>query len=354
MNSAVTYSLLWVFLLALSPAFAAEEAAKSPKPAKLFSASSSLQVTMTAPWKDIERKEDYQGAYEATIEFTDDLGNRNQLPMTVERRGITRQKVCRYPPIKLRFEKEAVKGTTFRGEKSLKMVTHCNKGSIYVQYYVLEMLAYRMYNLITDYSFLVRPLSVTYIDSDSGKDSGPEFAFLIEDDSDLAKRNDQEKLDIPRTSPTRLDAVEASNLALFQYMISNLDWAATNGPDSKECCHNVKLIGHDPETDPIYAVPYDFDSAGIVDAKYAAPPAGLPVQRTTQRYYRGFCIHNPTMADARQRFLSQEQAIYGLVENEELLTGSSRKKALKFLGEFFEILKDEKEFQDEIIEQCRT
>jgi len=353
MNFSATYPMFLIFLLAGATAFAAEEADKEPRPAKLFSSTETLEVTMTAPWKDIERKEDYQGPYPGTIEFTDDLGVQNRFEMTAERRGITRQKVCRYPPIKLRFEKEDVKGTTFRGEKSLKMVTHCNKGSIYVQYYVLEMLAYRMYNLITDFSFKVRPLSVTYIDSDSGKESGPEFAFLIEDDSDVAKRNDQDKLDIPKTSPTRLDPEEASNLALFQYMISNLDWAATYGPDTKECCHNVKLIGHDPETDPIYAVPYDFDSSGLVNAKYAAPPAGLPVGRTTQRLYRGYCIHNPTMPDAKQRFLEQEQAIYALVENDDLLTGSIKKKTLRFLGEFFEILKDESDYQDDIIEQCR-
>jgi len=353
MNSAVFYPLLFIFLLSGAPAFAAEEADKAPKPAKLFSTTETLAVTMTAPWQDIEKKDDFQGAYPGTIEFTDDLGNRNRFEMTAERRGITRQKVCRYPPIKLRFTKETVKGTTFRGEKSLKMVTHCNKGSIFVQYYVLEMLAYRMYNLITDFSFRVRPLSVTYIDSDSGKENGPEFAFLIEDDSDLAKRNDQVKLDIPKTIPRRLDPQEASNLALFQFMISNLDWAATSGPSTKECCHNAKLIGHDPENDPVFAVPYDFDSAGIVDAKYAAPPQGLPVQRTTQRLYRGFCIHNPTIPAARQRFLDQERAIYALVENEDRLTGSSKKKTLKFLGRFFDILKDEKDFQDEIIEQCR-
>jgi hypothetical protein len=354
MKISAIYPMILIFLLATTSAFAAEEADNTPKPAKLFSGTGTLSVTMTAPWKEIERKEDYQEAYPGTIEFTDELGHQNRFGMTAERRGITRQKVCRYPPIKLRFEKEAVKGTTFRGEKSLKMVTHCNKGTIYGQYYVLEMLAYRMFNVITDYSFRVRPLSVTYVDSDSGKESGPEFAFLIEDDSDLAKRNDLDKLDIPRTTVDRLDARQASEMALFQYMISNLDWAATNGPSTKECCHNVKLIGHDPEKDPIYPVPYDFDSAGIVDAKYAGPPAGLPVQKTTQRLYRGFCIHNPTMADARQRFLDQEQTIYALVENEDLLTGSSKKKALRFLGEFFEILKDEKEYQDEIIGQCRT
>jgi len=353
MNSAAKYTALLMILLAQAGMVTAQEKDQAPKPEKLFSGNDALVVRMIAPWDDIEHKEDYQGTYPATIEFTDDLGNPNRIEMTVERRGITRQKVCKFPPIKLRFEKDAVKGTTFRGEKSLKLVTHCNKGSIYEQYVTLEMLAYRMYNLITDFSFRVRPLTVTYVDSGGGKDLGPELAFLIEDDSGVAKRNDQENLDIPKTKASRLDPAQSSNLSLFQFMISNLDWAATYGPDTKECCHNIKLVGRDPNADPIYPVPYDFDSAGLVDAKYAAPPAGLPVGRTTQRLWRGYCLHNPSLPEAKQRFLDREQAIYDLVENEERLTNSSKKKALKFLGQFFEILKSDKEYQDDIIEQCR-
>ncbi|MDX1397911.1 MAG: hypothetical protein R3204_05230, partial [Oceanospirillum sp.] len=61
------------------------------------------------------------------------------LDLTVERRGIKRQDACRFPPIRLRFEKDVVKGTAFRGEKSLKMVTHCEKSDRFDQYYILEM-----------------------------------------------------------------------------------------------------------------------------------------------------------------------------------------------------------------------
>ena len=195
LKSVGIYTLITLLFLPLqTPVFSAENEEEAAKPGKLFSSAQTLPVKMTAPWRDIERKKSFAGAYPAQIEFTDDLGQKHTLAMTVERRGITRQKVCRYPPIKLRFEKDAVKGTTFRGQKNLKMVTHCNRGAIFVQYYLKEMLAYQMYNLITDFSFRVRPLSVTYIDSENGEAREPLFAFLIEDDSDVAKRNGQKKL----------------------------------------------------------------------------------------------------------------------------------------------------------------
>ncbi len=354
-TSRITLNLCMVLalLFLISSVHGAEKKDSAPKPAKLFTSSEPISVTISAPWRDIERKEKYQGTYPAKIEFTDELGNATSLNMTVERRGRTRQAVCRFPPIKLRFDKEEVKGTSFRGQKSLKMVTHCQTSSRFEQYYILEMLTYQMYNIITDFSFRVRPLSVTYVDTEKGKEQEPKFAFLIEDDSDVAKRNDQKKLKIAKTTRNQLDSRESINFALFQYMIANLDWSAISGPDKDKCCHNAKLVGQDPIKDPVYPVPYDFDAAGLINAPYATPPENLPVRNVTQRLYRGFCAHNETMEEGRERFLDHEQAILALVTDEPLLNSSTRKKALKFLGKFFDTLKDDKDFQKKIIAKCR-
>jgi hypothetical protein len=348
-----TLCMLLFFLLPLNALGGATEKESTIKPAKLFTTNEPISITISAPWRDIERKERYQGTYPAKIEFTDELGNTTSLPVTVERRGRTRQSVCRFPPIKLRFDKKAGKGTSFRGQKSLKMVTHCQSNSRFEQLYILEMLAYRMYNIITDFSFRVRPLSVTYVDNEREDQRGPKFAFLIEDDSDVARRNGQKKLNIAKTTKKRLDSQESTNFALFQYMISNLDWSALSGPDKNKCCHNAKLIGQDPTEDPIYSIPYDFDAAGLVDAPYATPPANLRVNKVTQRLFRGFCVHNGTMEDSRQRFLGNEQAILALVSDESLLNSSTKKRAMNYLDKFFDILKDERKFQRKIIAKCR-
>jgi hypothetical protein len=347
--------LMAILLAGTAPVLAQAKEDGPPKPAKLFDNDETLTVTMRAPWIDLERKVKYQGAYPATIEYTDDLGNSMTHEMTVERRGITRQRVCRYPPVKLRFEKERVKGTTFRGQKSLKLVTHCEKATKFEQYYVLEMLAYRMYNLITDYSFRVRPLSVTYVNSGNGKKDGPRFAFLIEDDSDVAKRNNLKKLRTPRITPSQLEPQLSSYFSLFQYMIGNVDWAALSGPDPKECCHNVKLLAPKPlgPQDWIYPAPYDFDSSGLVDADYAAPPNGLPINSVTQRLFRGYCRHNTTLEDARTHILEKKAAILALIENEERLQSGSKKKASKYIGKYFEILEDQDDFESQIISRCR-
>jgi hypothetical protein len=345
--------LAWWLVVAANAAVAADD--DSPKPAKLFSSEDTLAITLTAPWRQLERDESYQGAYPARIQYRDESGGDVELDLTVERRGVKRQVACSFPPIRLRFEKETVKGTTFRGQTSLKMVTHCEKSARFDQYYVLEMLAYRMHNLLTEYSFRVRPLEVTYLDSDTGKTGKSRFAFLIEDDSDVAKRNDLKKLKIPSVSASRLEPEVASQFALFEFMIGNVDWAATAGPDPEECCHNVKLIAPRPleQDDSIIPLAYDFDSAGLVDAPYAAPPNGLPINSVTQRLYRGYCVHNASLPTARQDILERESALRALIAAEDRLASGSKKKADRYLDDFFDILKDPGDFEKYVTEKCR-
>jgi hypothetical protein len=353
---AVIFTLLLVVSALASPALMGQdESEKAPKPTKLFKSSETMKVKLIAPWRDLLRDTNDGGAFPATIEYTDELGNSESLPLTVERRGLTRQRVCDFPPIRLRFKKQDAKGTTFRGQKSIKMVTHCEKSTKYEQYYVLEMLAYQIYNQITDFSFRVRPLDVDYVDSERDSTISGKFAFLIEDDSDVADRHDMKKIKIGRLKPSWLEPDVTSELTLFQYMIGNVDWAALSGPDPQECCHNAKLIAVEPiqKNGDIYPIPYDFDSAGFVDAPYAAPPQGLPIRRVTQRLYRGYCVSNPYMEDARKRILDQERAIMALVKEEPRLNSKTRSEAEGYLADFFEIIKDNRDWNKNIIEKCR-
>jgi hypothetical protein len=355
--SATVFSRLLVILLLVFSANALAQTSEDieKKPVRLFSTSNTLDVTLTLPWQAIVVDEFFfQGTYPASVEFTDDLGKVNSLELTTERRGMTRQVVCRYPPIKLRFHKEVVKDTVFHGQKSLKLATHCDTDAPFERYQVLEILAYKMYNLITDFSFRIRPLSVTYIDSENGGSDGPRLAFLIEDDGDVAKRNGQKKLKSGEITPEKLHPQESGNLSLFQYMIGNTDWAVNSGFDPENCCKNIKLVGQDPDSDPIYAIPNDFDSSGLVNAHYAVPPADLPINSVTQRLYRGYCVHNEALADAKQRFLAREQDIYSLLEKEDRLSDDSKKEAGKYLEKFFEVLRDQAKFEREIIANCRN
>ena len=323
-----------------------------PKPEKLFDSNETFNLTITGPWKEIVRKPKVQDPYPGSMQFTDSLGQSHSIPITVERRGLTRQVVCKYPPIKLRMNKEDVKGTTFRGQDELKLVTHCDKGDKWEQYYVKEYVAYRFFNTITEKSFRARPLSITYIDSSNNSSEDPRFAFLIEDVADVAKRNNMIKSELAEAKRSQLDNVQASQVALFEYMISNVDFELLSGPKDDKCCHNARLITQEGG-DKVVPVPYDFDSGGFVDAHYAVPNDFLGIRAVTQRLYRGYCSHNDTMEEARQLYLAKEADIMGLISSETRLAERTTKTANRFIGEFFETLKNEEDYQKKIIGKCR-
>ena len=317
----------------------------------LFESDDGIEITISAPWREVVRDRRNQAPYPATLHYADESGGRS-IPLTVERRGKTRQEVCRFPPIRLRFDKSDVAGTVFAGNKSIKMVTHCNNGQRWEQYYVLEMLAYQMYNLITDRSFRVRPLSVTYHDAERDNDDGPRFAFIIEDDKLVADRNGLDKFDAVEIRPAQLDSLESSRFALFQYLIGNADWSSLSGPVDDGCCHNAKLIA--PESGaPVYALPYDFDSAGLVDAHYAVPNEALRITRVTQRLFRGFCLHNATLQSAREEFLDSRRALEMIVQTEPRLQPRYRVRATRYLGDFFDVVEDDRRFERAITDACR-
>jgi hypothetical protein len=336
-----------------APSLLAQE--DDPKPPKLFSSEETLEITINAPWSTLKRDKKNQDPYPATLEYKDHNGQTVTHQLTVERRGIKRQEACTFPPIRLRFEKDEVKGSLFRGETSLKMVTHCKDSERFDQYYLLEMMAYRMYNLITDYSFRVRSLSVSYKDTVEGEVEADRFAFLIEDDSDVAKRNGLKKLDIDRIGPSRLDKTTVGDFSLFQLMIGNLDWSALKGPDPKECCHNVKLIAPRPleKDDKIWPVPYDFDATGLVDAPYAEPPDHLGLKSVTQRLYQGYCVHNDALPAAREKQLGLESEIMAVLDSDPRLSEREKKSATRYMEKYFKILKDDKDFERATVKKCR-
>jgi hypothetical protein len=344
------FLLLTSFLLIAPLAFAK----KDKKPPKLFNDPSEMKVTLSGPWTTIKRNLKKDALYPAQLTYTGADGQQHTIDVEVAPRGITRRlRVCKFPPLKVHFDKKKMKGTEFRGNKSLKLVTYCQLNSKYEQYYVKEFLTYRIYNLFTELSFRVRPMVIDYQDSDKGGDSVTRFSFLIEDVDDVAKRNDLEELSLPKIPYKQLDPVTISMFSLFEYMIGNLDWAATDGPKEDSCCHNSRVIGVSNEANPKYGVPYDFDASGLVNAHYAAPPEGLKVRSIRQRLYRGFCANNDQLPQTVALFNEKKPEVLALFENNSHLTDRTRKDAIEYLEDFYEIINNPKQFERRITDKCR-
>jgi len=346
-----TIRLVFLGLLLVVRPISAKE---NEKPPKLFSDPSEWNVTLAGPWTTVQRNVRKDDRYPVHLTYPAADGSQRTIDAEVAARGITRRHdVCKFPPLKIYFDKEKLKGTEFRGNKSLKLVTYCHTSSKYEQYYVKEFLVYRVHNLITEYSFKVKPMIINYRNNEKDSKSLTRFGFLIEDLDDVAKRHDMVKLSVPRISSKSLDSLETSYFSLFQYMVGNLDWAAIGGPDPTRCCHNSRLIGKGDDEVPKYAIPYDFDSTGLVNAHYAAPPDALKVRSVRQRLYRGYCAHKATLPQAVAHFKEKKADILALFETNTHLTSKNKKNAIEYIEEFYQILDDPKVFKRDVTDKCR-
>ena len=141
--------------------------------------------------------------------------------ITVDLRGHFRRENCTIPPMKLNFDEPEV--TVFAPLKSLKLVSVCKTFSESGQYLVKEYLIYKIYNLLTDLSFRVRLLDMSYVDSSGKKKTVNELAFFLEDEKEMAKRNNAKISEVGRPNTESTDRNQMTMVAIFEYMIGNTE-----------------------------------------------------------------------------------------------------------------------------------
>jgi hypothetical protein len=327
----------------------------------LFSDDAPLRLVITAPFPQLVRSaaSDTQPR-DATLEVSEGGAPAQSLPIKLSPRGHFRRTGdgCRFPPLLLTFDKASARGTLFKGQHALKLVTYCRPDPDYEQRAMLEYLAYRLYNLVTPLSFRVRAAEVTYRTGEG--DAGvTRFGFLIEDVSAVADRNGLGRLKAQthEVSVDRLDASAAARAALFEYLLGNLDWEFIASAKGEPCCHNIRLLAA-PDAAPATAqgvtpVPYDFDWTGFVDPPYAGPPPGIPIERVTDRYFRGYCAHGAALSAAMAEFQAHRTEMKALIDGQPGLTPPFRTKTQRFLDGFFTVLDDPRRVQSELVRHCR-
>lgn len=320
-----------LLLMAVPPATAST---KPPRP--LFAATGTLHLRLRAPFNTLEATNG-RSAKPVPGTLTED-GAAPEMTVALSTRGVTRgsREICPFPPLRVDFPQSPAPGSTFAGQHSLKLVTHCQDDAAFQHYVLLEYAAYRIYQLFTPASFGVRLASIDYV-SASGQKLATRVGFFIEDVGDLARRNGLKHTKIKgRVAVAALNAPDAARFAMFEYLIGNLDWAMTAGPAGSDCCHNARLIADKGATSGLVPVPYDFDFSGLVDAPYATPPQGIPLPNIRVRKYRGFCRHDAEARVAAGEMLAQRAAITGVIDATPDLASYPRQKARQYLAAFFD------------------
>ncbi len=324
---------------AQAPARPAINPAQAGPPAPLYRDSAVLAITVRGDLRHLFRDRDSMTApwREGTLTLTAEGGAQPvTVPVRMKTRGIYRLKNCDIPPIRLRFQEKEVRGTPLDSLGRPKLTSVCHNTDEYEQYLLLEYGIYRMYQLVTPVSLGVRLVRVTYEDSARAMRPIVRYGFLSEDPARFVERMHATIVSDTGIGFRRLARGNIMQVSLFQYLIGNTDWAVPR-------LHNIGLM----RSDSLYAMLYDFDWSGTVDAPYAVPnPILRGLQSVRERRYRGICANSDDVFDQFVALKDRFAAIYRGVPG---LSARNVSNTIGYFDDFYREIENRQRFVDRVI-----
>jgi hypothetical protein len=314
--------------------------------ARMFDASTPLHLSLAADFGAIardrgERKQDHPGV----LTFVTENGDSTRLDVTLRTRGHYRLRICQYPPLKVAFAKGSASGTIFAHQNALKLVVQCRGGGRWGDYLLEESLLYRVYGLLTERSFRVRLVDVTYVEPGAKHPPETRRGFFVEDDDRMAHRNHADVFEQQGVGQEETDFDQMSLLAVFQYLAGNTDWSVAG-------LHNIVLIRD--STNVVYPVPYDFDWSGVIAPPYATPDSRLGIRTVRERLFRAGCRTPEQLAPIFAQFNAHKDAMYALYRDQEGLDPGRVKQALQYFDEFYRTINDPRAARRAFMVNCTT
>jgi hypothetical protein len=317
----------------------------------LFSSVDTLEVDVEGPFEFLARERPDEEEAPGKLRYVNAEGESIEFDVQIRARGNWRRnpEICKFPPLRINFRKSQTNDTLFHKQDKIKLVTHCNNNARYAQAVVSEYLAYRIFNALTDYSFRVRLVNMTYVYSDRSETANS-YAVFIEHKDRLGKRIDGEPVEIERVKVGSIHPENLNLASVFQYFIGNTDFSPIATAPDEDCCHNQALFTS--EDGPYRTIPYDFDQTGLVDAKHAAPNPRFGISSVKVRLYRGRCVNNSLLPATLQRFRDKREEIEAMIENQQELTSTTRRNMLKYVESFYETIDNPRRVEKRLIEDC--
>ncbi len=311
-------------------------------PAGFFRSDEALVLTLRTDLRRLLRDRDTADApwRDASLTWAGPAGPAT-VPLRVRTRGLFRLRHCDFPPVRLRFSGDSVRGTPFEGLRRPKLGTHCMDRDEYEQYLLQEYAINRVWALFTPVGHAVRLVRVTYEDTAGAVRPVTRYAFLSEDPQRLAERLGGTLLEQPGIRMGQLHPGHTALVGLFQYFIANTDWSVPG-------LHNVELL---TARDTMWAIPYDFDWAGAIAARYARPAELLPIRTVRERIYRGLCQPLESLEPALARFEALRDSIAAVYRGVPGLDPRIVERTLRYYGEFYREIADRPRFVRYVVER---
>ena len=314
-------------------------------PSALFASDAPLEMTIRTDIRTLLRdRGEERSDHDGIAKVARPGGAFDSVSIELRTRGIFRRRptVCAFPPLRLSIGRRAGRNTIFEGERRIKLVTHCRNTDQYEQYVLQEYLIYKVYALLTDLSLRTRLARVTYEDAAGREKPVTRYAILIEDEDRLAARQRMRVVEDTGTHISRLDPAQTVFMAVFQYFVGNTDW-------SIRALHNIITLAD--STGRILPVPYDFDWAGVIATRYAAPDTSLPIKSVKERLYSGYCGSIEDFEPIFARFRQHRAAIEALYDLEPL-DRDDRERARRYYADFYRLIDDPSRVRREMLKAC--
>jgi hypothetical protein len=343
----------WAMVLAASPAWSQEAPPPPPdstQPGPLFESDDPLFLRFEGDLETLLKDRDSVTSTFHRFKFTYRVGEAEPvaLNLDVKTRGHWRrqEKNCDFPPLMLDFPRTRIPGTLFARQNRLKLVTPCRPGrKEFVEYVLREYLVYQVHNVLTPLSLRARLATTTYVDTERPADSLTVPTFLIEDDERMAVRNGATLLELRGARFDDLDSVQLGLAAVFLYLIGGTDW-------SLPALHNIELVRVEQSL-ALYAVPYDFDWTGMVNARYGFPDSRLGIRTVRDRLYRGPCLSDAHWGEVLDVFRARKDAIYAVYDSVPGLDPKYLRETRRYLDDFYQTIDTPGALSRELIRKCR-
>ena len=336
------HPLLLFVLVLLSSGLVAQTLTSS----SFFGDEKPFEMTLSSDFKTLLAKRIQKNYQPATITMRFPDSSILKEDIRIQTRGKFRLQNCYMPPLGLNFNNPT--SPKLKPLKKLKLVVGCATTSDDEQLIIKEYLAYKIYNFLTEKSFRVRLVKIRFEDTKNKVKPYTQYGFLLEDVDEMAARNKCVEVQGKQFLTEQTNREQMTMVNLFEYMIGNTDWSVPH-------YHNIKLIR--PKSDSLaspYAVPYDLNHCGLVNAPYALPQEELGIESVKERLYRGFPRSQEELDKAIAIFQKQRENIKSLVSNCDWLTNKYKREVSGYIEDFYKVIDSKREVKNTFIDNART
>jgi hypothetical protein len=273
--------------------------------------------------------------------------DRKTSPIRLKPRSNYLKESCSFPPVSFNFSKTEFDDQSLNQLGKMKQVNACELQKTYEQYILREYLIYRAFNLLSDKSLKVRLLKIDYVDQKGKAETVTRWGFVLENQYQMASRLEGVMVKSERIDEKNTNRQQMVMLAIFQFMIGNTDWQVSK-------LHNIYLLKllTDTKAEP-YAIPFDFDYTGMVNAAYATPSPVLGIESFRERLFWGKCYSRQELQNAIDVFIEKKEALYELYRNFEQFDETSLNESITFLDSFYDIIEDASKWENFFVDNCR-